>query len=127
MLKGCWSLHSQVCAVGTVCPMHRCGINTEMKGDRGVRPSRRLVDAYCVLAWGLRVAGRLHHQAGPGTGISHLGFGDPMEQVVVEGNCLWKRWVVGLWECSGAGGNLTTGVEAAGWGDRDEWEPGNWG
>lgn len=60
----------------------------------------------CLLCAGLGSEGRWE-VAPPGREagdrISHLGLGDPMEQVVVEGNCLWKRWVVGLWECSGAG------------------------
>ena len=84
--------------------MHRCGINIEMKGD----PWRQAQQALggCLLCAGLGSEGRwggCTTRPEAGDGISQLGFGDPMEQVVVEGNCLRKRWVVGLWECSGAG------------------------
>ena len=62
------------------------------------------MDAYCVLAWGLRVPGEAAPPGGgQGQDHSQLGFGDPMEQGLLRETACGRRWVVGLWECSGTG------------------------
>ena len=79
------------------------------------------MDAYCVLAWGLRVAGEAAPPGRrPGTGSVSWDLETP-----------WGRWSLrvtacgrGRWWASGnvlEQGGVTTGVEAAGWGGRDEW------
>lgn len=79
------------------------------------------MDAYCVLAWGLRVAGEAAPPGRrPGTGSVTWDLETP-----------WSRWSLRVTACGRGGwwasgnvleqGGVTTGVEAAGWGGRDEW------